>query len=443
MIEHKKFGLDEETLAWIEKYIQEIYGIQLGNSEDVKDQQKTIIEKIWQTDKRDKKETGIIVNEKDFLDWLVQPGNYCVDIYLTCYTHWRMYDSPIEALSDDMKNVIREIEMKKEFGEEGEKGEIGRYLPVILDNIPFETQNYKTKNFGRKYKEVMLVSDNNIEIYNVEKEKSKDISRYGYKKGKKIYGLLDASHSGSSEEDKEAVADEEVVADKLENFWLMEQTLGYGLMGEIYPYIKTIRKREELNRLDSILEYLCKVPYINMRKKVARIIFYYLRQEKFSEICIKHIENVMGDIVPKIKKCFWDLCILEWWYIVRDYRKGVDKQEEIEQFLVSTENEWNNQDIFWEISMDDNREQGLSDASYFSENRTEVEFLHAMMITGIRDEKQLKDKKKLLKAPEIIKKPEYKDLKPNVLYAEEHQKIVKYLLKNIKEDGLNFFSQRK
>jgi hypothetical protein len=273
-----------------------------------------------------------------------------------------------------------------------------------------------------------------------------DISRYGYRKGKNIYNDLKGS--------------------ELENHWLLERSLGYLLTGTIYPYVRNISSKKKLEKLRKIIKDLCEIPCVNMRKRIAEILFIYMKKKGFSENSLKTVESVMENMGFKIKKYFLDLCNLKWFYLATEFQESQKKKEDLNVILNYYRQELNGLyewSPFGEIEKDYYEYHKLTKLVELAKEENNTLFLDRLFALSDNDkemlpwagERKLQTEEEIntlreeanvklrdIDKPEIIKVSESLKVKPKV-YAQLHQYVVGYSLKNIKKDGLNIFSPPK
>lgn len=311
-------GMNQQTLEKIERYFEEEYEIQINQFSSYASIVEVVREKIW----------GSWLEKEDYdcfgelLAYVSAAENYDIDLSCEFYMYMKWYEAKWKEIEKGMYNVIDRIKT----------GDMDKGLcsKQIIEYFPFEIreENEKTddgneklilrmKEFGWDFLTIMMCEDQNIEMFNVDK-KGKDISRYGYGKGKKLY--------------------EKLINTPTENLYLYEKNFGYLLTGVIYPMIKNVNTIDDLEKVKKIIEYLCMMP-CNIRKEVAEKIFEkleinYLDQTKGKKrkfFCnVEKIEAFIKEVQPLIKKYYEDLCYLEYWDVINECGK---REEAIFEYL--------------------------------------------------------------------------------------------------------------
>lgn len=304
------FGNGKRYYEKTKRYLYKKYSVDL-EAKSIEDNIKLIEEAIWGK-KSERTFSFDVFDDKGILEnCVVEAESYRMDVVFAIFMYLGYKTSKNKELKGAASNVITEIDEIREEEKSSNKGESSskeegaknRYSSKILENFPFEikydmgkgeTNEYKVwkcSSWCRDYQNEMLGSDNNAEIFAVDKD-STDISRYGFIKSKKIFRKL-----------KET---------EIENILFYEISTGYKLTNKIYPYLREMEYKEKIDELEGIFHYLCKIPCIKLGTMVSDFLLFYLYNKKFEENSIQDVYNFLENIVCKIEEYFLDLCRLMW-----------------------------------------------------------------------------------------------------------------------------------
>lgn len=178
-------GTDEPTLVKIERYFNKEYGIAVEQLKDNTNVIKMIRERVWSSWSEEIKSDCL----RELWDYIVRAENYDIDIFSEFYIYIKLCTAEWER-ADNMNDVMDRLEngdMDKKF-----------YSEDIIKNFPLKIEKekaggktvWKRKKFGEDFTKTLICEKYNKRIFDMTGD---DISRYGYRKGEKIYEELKMS----------------------------------------------------------------------------------------------------------------------------------------------------------------------------------------------------------------------------------------------------------
>jgi len=251
-------------------------------------QMKKEISESWESvlDKEEWSEFERIIEELSYEE-------YKEDIDIATYMLSSYAYAEDYALDEDVNNFLDNLN-NEEY--DRMKGTRGRWNEGALDSFPLQIDKQRTSSWCREYQKTFLDFEN-FDIFDTEKG-TKDITRYGFQKMKKIYNTLMKAN--------------------IENVLLMDISLGISLTGCIYGYMQKEGIVETIDRVEKIINQMTKIPCIYVRKKVANMFLDILARYEFSYEKVNEIESILKNIVPIISRCYWVALYTEWNKFIRE-----------------------------------------------------------------------------------------------------------------------------
>lgn len=242
---------------------------------------------------------------------VLNSDNYYDDIIIAQYMFWGIQNAGSSELKYEVEktnDMIIEVEGKVTDEEE----KIPKRMSIeqcddLKEYFPFEIK--KAGSFSyittwcNEFQQILWDQNTrNILFINQKKAgKKRDITRYKYEKSENMYKKLKN--------------------EKIENLIMFEMTLGFKLTNIIHGYLLDIKKREVIEKIDNILEMLCEIPGINMRKIISQHIFFELRENKFEAKEVKKMEVLLRELLVEIKKNYDNLLEMYGGYFLEQVEK--------------------------------------------------------------------------------------------------------------------------
>lgn len=225
-----------------------------------------------------------------FLKWLIQ--DLCNDIDIASFMFMGYYDAEKCNKPDTMKELIDSLEtMESDKRKEYEN---------IKDNFPFAINGEESiENWCYDYKKELFRWDN-ISIFDLMKEikPGHDLARYRFSKTKRIYDKL--------------------FSDKIENIFMLENSLGVSLTNTIYSYCGYMNGMNSYNKIKNIIKKITGIYGIYSRNGFVNFIFDYLSNECFADAAISEVERMIDLFIPFINESFVDLLQVSWWWKINE-----------------------------------------------------------------------------------------------------------------------------
>lgn len=273
----------EEVLekALSRKYIDELYKIGSGNSEEIEEVKhlKDIISDIIE-----------MISEMDF---------FIPDLKADCFMGLICSDEEYDVMPDDKMEQgwgpTNEAD-KKRFRKSDNFERIRnaqRHYPYAkngdenfpLDGIPGGCREYHK----------LMMNQKNISIFDISidrKNMNTDIKKYGFQKAHDIY--------------------QELKNTPVENLLLLEKTLGIGYTNQLFYYAQDFTKKSQLNQLEGVISSCAEIPMF-VRKYITDKIWSYLKKFSYSDLSIKYAEEAVDLIVCLINEAYEEVLELYWY----------------------------------------------------------------------------------------------------------------------------------
>lgn len=299
-----------EKIEEIEEYIDSEYNKKLEEQRKAYNEEKGIsfdssmsYEEIFCNTIFNKNVTkiGKIYDDMEFLEW-----DLCTDVDIALFMFMGYCDAEC-CKQPYLANILAKSLFKKEDKEREE-------YEQIIDNFPFvieaeEEEEAEIENWCYDYIGELFCWDN-ISIFDLKKEikPGHDLARYGFSKTKRIY--------------------DQIFSEKIENIFMLENSLGVFLTNIIYCYCRNMEGMDDYNKIRKIVQSIAKIYGIYCRKDFANYIFSYLSYNCFSGAAISDVEKWVDIFVPFINESFIDLLQVSWWWKVKEEKMSAKSSRE-------------------------------------------------------------------------------------------------------------------
>lgn len=225
-----------------------------------------------------------------FLKQLIQ--NLCIDVDVASFMFMGYYDAEDCIKTDGMSDLIYYLSTLEDEKREEYK--------QIISNFPFAFEiGKRIENWCYNYKKELCCLAN-ISIFDLggEIKAGYDLTRYRFSKTKRIY--------------------DKIFSDKIENTFMLENSLGVSLTNIIYGYCRHVKEMGSYNKIKKIIQKITEIYGIYSRNNFACFIFDYLSYECFSDTAISEAERMVDLLAPIINERFIDLLRVDWWWKIKE-----------------------------------------------------------------------------------------------------------------------------
>lgn len=177
--------------------------------------------------------------------------------------------------------------------------------------LPFQVK----KEWCREYCEVMFAT-NNIRLF--EKSEMGDrIERYSFDKEEKICTEI---YKKIIENEEKEIEEKAAVKSKIENYLLLDKTLGLTLTNCIFLYVKEM-DWQTMNRIVPVIRMLARLRCIYMRNDIANVVFEYIKWSGYDNGYILKIQNFLETFVEQVNEFYLECLNIMWYRVIIDKKK--------------------------------------------------------------------------------------------------------------------------
>lgn len=143
---------------------------------------------------------------------------------------------------------------------------------------------------GCKEYHKLMIQQKNLGLFDINSSKE-SLEQYAFPKTHDIYKELKYS--------------------PIENLLLLEKTQGIGYTNQLYCYLKDIAEKEQLEKLEEIIECVAEIPMI-IRKDITDEIWSYLYYCKYSDASVQCVKDAVYGIVYLVKETYKKIWKFNW-----------------------------------------------------------------------------------------------------------------------------------